>query len=87
MRVKKQQGEPVMEQLTGSKLGKKYNKTVYCQLVYLTNMWNVKCQAGWTTSWNPDCWQNINNLRNADDTILTAESEEGLNLDKGERGE
>ena len=34
--------------------------------------------------------RNINNLRYADDTTLTAESEEGLNkqsLDEGERGE
>ena len=27
-----------MEQLTGSKLGKEYNKPVYCQPVYLTYM-------------------------------------------------
>ena len=27
-------------------------------------------------SWNQDCWRNINNLRYADDTTLTAESEE-----------
>ena len=30
MQVKKQQLEPNMEQRTGSKLGKKYVKTVYC---------------------------------------------------------
>ena len=29
-----------------------------------------------STSWNQDCWRNINNLRNADDTTLMAESEE-----------
>ena len=28
--VKKQQLEPYMEQLTGSKLGKEYDKAVYC---------------------------------------------------------
>ena len=30
--VKKQQLEPYMEQLTGSKLGKEYDKAVYCHL-------------------------------------------------------
>ena len=36
MQVKKQQLEPYMEQLIDSKLGKEYNKAVYCYLVYLT---------------------------------------------------
>ena len=30
------------------------------------------------TSRNQDCWENINNLRYADDTTLMAESEEKL---------
>ena len=30
--------EPDMEKLTGSKFGKEYNKTVYCPPVYLTSM-------------------------------------------------
>ena len=30
IQLKKQQWEPDMEQLTGSKLGKEYNKAVYC---------------------------------------------------------
>ena len=38
----------------------------------------MKCQAGWSTCWNQDCGRNINNLRYADDTTLTAESEEEL---------
>ena len=38
MKVKKQQLECYIEQLTGSKLGKEYNKPVYCQPVYLTYM-------------------------------------------------
>ena len=38
----------------------------------------MKCQAGWNTSWNQDCWRNTNNLRHADDTALMAESEEEL---------
>ena len=74
MQVKKQHLEPDMEQQTGSKLGKKYVKAVYCHPVYLTFL--VKCQAGWSTSWNHNDGRNINNLRYADDTTLTAESEE-----------
>ena len=38
MWVKKQQLEPDMEQWTGSKLGKEYNKVIYCHLVYLTSV-------------------------------------------------
>ena len=41
MQVKKQQLEPYMEQLIGSKLGKEYNNAVYCHLVYLTYMQNT----------------------------------------------
>ena len=34
---------------------------------------------GWrSASWNQDCWENINNLRYADDTTVMAESEEEL---------
>ena len=36
----------------------------------------MKCQAGWSRSWNQDSGRNINNLRYADDTTLMAESEE-----------
>ena len=38
MHVKKQQLELVMEQQTGSKLGKEYMVAVYCHLAYLTYM-------------------------------------------------
>ena len=38
MQVKKQQFEPSMEQLTVSKLGMEYDKTIYCPPVYLTYM-------------------------------------------------
>ena len=38
MHVNKQQLELDMEQWTGSKLGKKYVKAVYCHLAYLTSM-------------------------------------------------
>ena len=35
MQVKKQQLEFDMEELTGSKLGKKFDKAIYCHPVYL----------------------------------------------------
>ena len=38
MQVKKQQLELDMEQWTGLKLGKEYNKAVYCDPAYLTYM-------------------------------------------------
>ena len=38
MQVKKQQLEQDMEQQTGSKLEKEYNKAVYCHPAYLTYM-------------------------------------------------
>ena len=41
MQVKKQQLEPEMEQQTGSKLGKEYDKAVYCHPVYLTYMQSI----------------------------------------------
>ena len=38
MQVKKQQLELDVEQWTGSKLRKRYDKAVYCHSVYLTDM-------------------------------------------------
>ena len=38
----------------------------------------MKCQPGWSTSWNQDSWEKYNNLRYADDTTLMAESKEEL---------
>ena len=80
MWVKKQQLEQDTEQLTGSKLGKVYDKTIYCHPAYLTYMQN--------TSWEMPGWKSqagikiarrsINNLRYTGDTILMAESEEEL---------
>ena len=47
MRVKKQQLEPDVEQLTDSKFRKEY-KAPYCQLAYLTSMQNTLCKmVGW----------------------------------------
>ena len=64
-----------MEQQTVSKLGKKYVKTVYSRLFNLyaeyikQNARLDEAQAGIKPA-----WRNINNLRYADDTTLTAES-------------
>ena len=48
MWVKKQHLEPDVEQLTGSKLGKKYDKAVYCHPAYLTYMQSIPWEIlGW----------------------------------------
>ena len=80
MHFKKQQLKPEMEQQTCCKLGKEYNKAVYCHLAYLTYMQSISCkslldqaQAGIKVA-----GRNINNLRYADDTSLMAESKEEL---------
>ena len=45
MQVQKQQLKPDMEQWTGSKLGKEYDKAVYCRSAYLTSMCPPKIMA------------------------------------------
>ena len=70
-----------MEQQTGSKLGKEYNKAVYCHSAYLTYIQSTSCeipgldeaQAGIKIS-----GRNINNVRYAESNNLIAESEEVL---------
>ena len=52
MQVKKPQLEPDVGQWTGSKLGKEYDKAVYCHSVYLTSMQSTSCEM-------PD-WMNHN---------------------------
>ena len=48
MKVKKQQLELGIEQWTGLKLGKEYDKAVYCHPVYLTYMQITSCEMpGW----------------------------------------
>ena len=50
MQVKKQQLEPDVKQLTGSKLGKEYIKAVHCHPGYLTFMQSTSCEMlGWMT--------------------------------------
>ena len=59
MQVRKQQLYLDMEQQITSKPGKKYVQAVYCHLACLTYMrgTSLKCQAGWSTHWNQDCWE------------------------------
>ena len=46
--VKKQLLQPYMEQLTGSKLGKEYDKAVYCHPTYLTYIQSTSSEMpGW----------------------------------------
>ena len=76
MQVKKEQLELDMEQQTGSKQKKEYVKAVYCHPAYLTSSSVAgleEAQAGIKIA-----RRNINNLRDADDTTLMAESEEEL---------
>ena len=48
MWVKKQQLEPDREQLTGTKLGKEYDKAIHCHSAYLTYMQNTSYEMpGW----------------------------------------
>ena len=46
-----------VEQWTGSKLGKEYDKAVHCHPVYFTSMksHHEKFWAAWLKSWNQDC--------------------------------
>ena len=44
MQIKKQHLELDMEQWTGSKLGKKYVKAIYCHPAYLTYMQSISCE-------------------------------------------
>ena len=81
MQVKKQQLELDMEQQTGSKLGKKYVKAVYCYPDYLTYMQNTSCKMpDWMKhkieSRLPGEISIILHIRYADDITLMAESEE-----------
>ena len=44
----KEQTVPDMEQLTGSKLGKEYDRAVYFHPVYLTYIQSTSCEmSGW----------------------------------------
>ena len=78
MQVKKQQVEPVLEQWTGSKLGKKYIKTVYFHLACLICMQNISCEMpGWMKHKLESRFKGEISIT-SDDTTLMAESKKEL---------
>ena len=78
MQVRKQQLELDMEQQTGPKSGKECIKAVYCHPAYLMYLQSTSCLLDEAQAGIKIPGRNINNLRYADDTTLTAESEEEL---------
>ena len=80
MQDKKHQLEQDLEQQTGSKLVKEYDKVVYCHLVYLTSMQCIMGNANLddTQVGIKIAKRNVNNLIYAHNTTLMAESEEEL---------
>ena len=80
MDFEKQLIEPDMEQWTGFQLGKENVKAIYCHPAYLTYMQSTSCKmSGWMKhKRDQDCQEKYHNLRYADYTTLTAESEEEL---------
>ena len=69
-----------MEQQTGSKLGKEYDRAVYCHLYIHSYAEYIMQNAGLDESQAgiKIAGRNINNLKCTDDTTLMAESEEEL---------
>ena len=62
MQDKKQQLDMLqldMEQQTGSKSAKEYVKVYILTLLiwFICRVYHDKCWAGWSTSWNQDCWE------------------------------
>ena len=78
MEVRKQQLEPYMEQLTGSKLGKEYAKAIYCHCLFNLYAEYIMQSAGLDESQAgiKIARRNINNLRYADDITLMVGNEE-----------
>ena len=72
MQIKKQQLELDMEQLTGSKLGKKYVKTVYCHRLFNLYAEHIMRNAGLNELQVGIKFarRNINHLRYVDDTTV-----------------
>ena len=65
---------------TGSKLGKKYVKVIYCHPYYLTYMQNTSCDMlGWMKHKLESRLREISIITYADDTLIT-ESEELTSL-------
>ena len=76
MQVKKQQLEMDMEQQNCSQLGKEYVKAIYCHPVYLSFYAEYIMRNAGLDEAQPEikiAGRNINNLRYANDTSLTAD--------------
>ena len=69
-----------MKQQTGSKLGKEYVRTVYCQPAYLTSMQSTLCEMpGWMKNkLESRLLGEISITSDTDDSTLIAENEEEL---------
>ena len=82
MWVKKQQLEPYMEQLTGSKLGKQYLKTILSPCLLSLYAEYIMRNAGLDEAQAriKITRRNINNFRYADDTTIMAEIEEEIKI-------
>ena len=80
MRVKKQQLEPCMEKLIGSRSRKEYNKAVCCHPVCSLYAEHIMRNAGLDDLQGgiKIGGRNINSLRYADNITLRAESKEEL---------
>ena len=80
MWIKKQQLEPDMEQQTGSKLGKVYDKAVYYHPAYLTSMQSTSYEMrGWMKhKLESRLPGEISTNSYADDITQTLETEEEL---------
>ena len=87
---KKQQLE-LMEQQTGSRLGKEYDKVVYCYPAYLLicRGHHMKCQTRWITNWNQYCWEKYQQLQICRWYLSNGRNwrETKEHLDEGEKGE
>ena len=92
MQIKNQQLEPDMQQWTGSKLGKKYVKAVYCHSLFSLYSEYIMRNIGLDKAWSgvEIAGGNIHNLRYKDDTTLMIsrkQREIKEYLDECERGE
>ena len=78
MQVKKQQLAPVVEQQTGSNLGKEYVMAVYCHTTYLASMPSIlREMLGWMKhKLKSRLLGGISITSDVDNTILMAEREE-----------
>ena len=69
-----------MKKQSDSTLGKEYIKAVYCHPAYLTSVQSTSCKIpSWMLQAGSNiARRNINNIRHADDSTLTADIKEEL---------